>query len=78
METDFYETKNLHISAYLYASGLQLVTTKNQGKEIFFVFTPKLKAEDLVNKYFKDQASINPRELFARLSDLKDLIFSKN
>lgn len=72
-----YKTKNLYIAAYLYASGLQLVNTEKEFNEIFFLFSPKNQAEELVDKYFKDQASINPRELFARFNDLKDLIFSK-
>lgn len=78
MENDYYETKNLNISAYLYASGLQLVTTNNKGKEIFFVFSSKQAADELVDKYYSDKALVNPRELFARLNDLKDLIFSGN
>lgn len=76
MENEYYETKNLNISAYLYTSGLQLATTKNKGKEIFFVFNSKQIAEELVDKYYSDKASVNPRELFARLNDLKDLIFA--
>lgn len=32
-------------------------------------------AESLLDDYFKGTAKINPRELFAKLNDLKDLIF---
>lgn len=75
-QTKFYRTKILNISAFLYASGLQLIETTREGNELFFLFSPKDEAEKLVEKYFADTASVNPRELFARLSDLRDLIFS--
>ncbi len=76
MDQDQYKTKTLNIAAFIYASGLQLVNTTKVNGEIFFIFTPKNKAEELVNSYFAGTASIDPRELFARLNDLRDLIFS--
>lgn len=76
MDIDEYKTKNLNIAAFLYASGVQLVTTTRVHNEVFFIFSPKDTAEHLINDYFSDIATVNPRELFARLNDLKDLIFS--
>lgn len=76
MEQDQYRTKILNIAAYLYAAGLQLVDTTKVNGNVFFIFTPKDKAEQLVEMYFAGTANINPRELFARLNDLRDLIFS--
>ena len=76
MEQDQYKTKTLNIAAFLYASGLQLIDTLKVNNEVFFIFTPKDRAEELVSNYFAGTASIDPRELFARLNDLKDLIFS--
>jgi len=76
MDQDTYITKILHIAAFLYASGLKLVNTQRTNGEVFFIFTPKQKAEQLVENYFAGTALINPRELFARLNDLRDLIFS--
>lgn len=72
----FYRTKILNIAAYLYAAGLQLVDTTKLNGEVFFVFSPKEKADELVESYFAGTARTNPRELFARLNDLRDLIFS--
>lgn len=76
MENDFYRTKILNIASYLYASGVQLVDTFRENGEVFFIFSPKEKAENLVESYFAGIATVNPRELFARLNDLRDLIFS--
>ncbi len=75
MDQEGYKTKNINIGAYLYASNLKLIKTLRIDGEVFFLFAPKNKAEDLVNQYFAGTANINPRELFARLNDLRDLIF---
>ncbi len=71
-----YTTKNLNIAAFLYASNLKLIRTERINREVFFHFTPKEIAESLVEGYFAGSATVNPRDLFARLKDLKDLIFS--
>ena len=78
MENDTYSTKTLNIAAYLYACGLQLQKPTKVGNEFYFHFSPEWKASEMVDAYFSDSASVNPRELFARLNDLRDLIFSGN
>lgn len=74
---EIYSSKNLSLSAYLYASGLQFVGAKKINGDFFFEFTPKEKAEQLVNQYFSGTANVNPQTLFSRLHDLRDLIFSQ-
>lgn len=73
MEKEIYTTKNLNIAAFLYACGLQLVKTDRVHGEVFFSFSPAEKAEQFVGSYFNGSARVNPRELFARLNDLKDV-----
>lgn len=76
MDRDLYQTSNLNLAAYIYASGIEFIgITKTEGKAVFS-FREKEKAEKLISIYFTGTASVNPRELFARLNDLKDLIFS--
>lgn len=74
---DVLEIKILNIAAFLYASGLHLITTKRINNEVFFIFSPKDKAEKLLEGYFANTAIINPKKLFSKLNDLRDLIFSK-
>lgn len=76
MRGEEYITKNLNLAAYLYASGIQFNGTTKADKEFFFRFEPKFEAEQLVNNYFLGKASVNPKELFSRLHDLKDIIFN--
>jgi len=75
MDTDGYRTKTLNIAAFIFASGLKLINTIRVKNEVFFIFAPKEEAEKLVNDYFAGTATIDPRELFHRLDDLRDLIF---
>ncbi|HWY79822.1 MAG TPA: hypothetical protein VNW29_05705 [Candidatus Sulfotelmatobacter sp.] len=73
-----YSTKNLNLSAFLSClPDIKFVGAIKHGNEFFFKFTPKEKTEQLVNDYFSGIATVNPRDLFARLHDLKDLIFSQ-
>ncbi len=76
MENEGYKLKQLNVAAFLYASGLKLINTVRINNEVFFIFSPKDKAEKLVESYFNGSATCSPRELFARLNDLRDLIFS--
>ncbi len=76
LEEDTYKTKILNIAAYLYAAGLPLVDTDRINGEVFFFFSSRDEAEILVEKYYSGSALVNPRDLFARLNDLRDLIFS--
>jgi hypothetical protein len=76
MSKDLYITKRLNIAAFLYASGLEFVDADNITGEFFFKFTPRAEAEELVDSYYAGTASVDPRDLFSRLHDLKDLIFS--
>ena len=61
MRNDVYLTKNLNIASYLYTCNLQLVGTKRVNSEVFFEFSPKEKAEALVDDYFTGTAKVNPR-----------------
>ena len=71
-----YETKNLHLAAFLCSSNLPLIRTRKTHNGVYFEFSPKDKAEELISEYFSDKATVNPKTLFSKLNDLKDLIFS--
>ncbi len=76
MDIEGYKTKTLNIAAFLFASGLIITKTERINREVFFTFSPKNEAELLVEKYYSGGATVDPRELFARLNDLRDRIFS--
>lgn len=77
-EIEEYSTKNLNLAAYLCASyGIHFIGATKINEEFFFRFIPKPKAEELVDNYFLGKAVVNPQELFARLHDLRDVIFNQ-
>jgi hypothetical protein len=78
IEIKEYIVKNLNIASYLYASGIQFTGATKVNQEFFFHFAPKKRAEEYVERYFLGEAQVNPKELFARLHDLRDLIFNQN
>lgn len=74
-----FETKDLPITSYLYASGkVKLISTRKlQNREIYFIFSPRNIAENLVQQYWNLQApAIQPKVLFSAMRDIKDLIFA--
>ena len=77
-DTDTYSTNNLLLAAFIYTAGLRLSFFKQIGGSVYFYFAPKAKAEQLVAFYFSGTAIVNPRDLFARLNDLKDIVFSQS
>lgn len=71
-----FKTRNLNLASFLAASGLQLVGSARSRDSVFFEFIPQDKAKALVEAYFTDKAIVNPKELFSKLNELRDLIFS--
>lgn len=71
--------RDLNVAAYLLASGeVVLVKSDRRDKQVFFHFSTKEKAEELINKYWSDTHPLAPRNVSNALRSLKDLIFSGN
>lgn len=78
METKQFKTRDLSLAAFLFTSSeLSLSGTEKEEREVYFLFTPPDKAEELTRLYWANRApAIQPRQLFQSLRSLKDLIFS--
>lgn len=76
-EENYFITRNLQLASFLCASKIQFVGTIKVKGVFSFKFFPKEKAEEMADLYFTDSAQINPKELFSKHHDLKDLIFSQ-
>jgi len=75
---DTLELKDISLSSYLYSTGEVSFVGKRRvaNGEVLFRFSPRRRAEELVNSYWNLQApSIQPKLLFGALRDLKDMIF---
>lgn len=78
MDRTIIEIKDLSLASYLYSTQqVKLVGKRRQSNsEVLFQFSPKDKAEELVNLYWNLQAPpIQPKQLFSALRDLKDMLF---
>jgi len=72
------EIKDISICSFLYATGLvQLISKRKlQNGETYFLFSPKQKAEELIQQYWNAQApAIQPKKLFGAYRDIKDMLF---
>lgn len=76
MDMDTFRTKDLPIAAFLYASGKRLFESQNDNGKVWFVFNDKATCENLVNSYWRKDASVNAKEYADSLRTLKDLIFN--
>lgn len=76
--SDSLVVKDLNIAAYLLASGEVILVKpeRRNGNLVFFHFSPKGKAQELINHYWSDTNQLSPRNVFSALRSLKDLIFS--
>lgn len=78
-QSNYYESKDLSVATFLYATGVVSLidTVKVSSKEIYFRFSPKDKADELVRQYWNLQAPpIQPKALMTAMRDIKDLIFA--
>ncbi len=78
-EDRYYKTKSLILAAYLLTTKKVPFAgiNKTNPRESIFLFEDPQRCESLVNDYWLDRAVVNPKELNAKLSELKDLIFSQ-
>lgn len=72
-----YRTKDLSESAFLYASRKRLINTENDNGKVWFIFEDKLSCEELVNSFWRKEASVNAKEFADAIRTLKDLIFNR-
>lgn len=72
------EIKDIAVSAFLFSTHqVQLLGKRRLPTgEVLFQFSPKPKAEELIQAYWNLQAQpIQPKQLFSAQRDLKDMIF---
>lgn len=76
MQTNNYRVKDLYLAAYLYCEGLELSGVEREGKVCWFSFANKVRCEELVGLYWKNQAVSKVKSFTDAIRTLKDLIYS--
>ncbi|OGG13785.1 hypothetical protein A2773_01525 [Candidatus Gottesmanbacteria bacterium RIFCSPHIGHO2_01_FULL_39_10] len=71
-------TKDLYLSALLYAKGVKLQKIDRQGRVCWFVFEDKSQSEQLRQKFITKSIDVNARDFTDALRTLKDLVFAES
>jgi len=77
MQTNI-ESREFYSSAFLMASGVDLIDTYKQGPLTVFVFENTQNAKDLLKKYFAMKAIVNAAKYAAAIKNLKSVIHGTN
>lgn len=74
---DFFETKDKQLTPYLFTQrDIQYHGTRLYGDSIYFLFSPKSKAQDLANLFLTRKADpVHPKELLEAVETYRDVIF---
>ena len=73
-----YQTKDLYLASFLYASGKKLIKLDEDNEKSWFVFEDKDLCEQLTGSFWRKEASVNAKEYADALRTLKDLIFNRS
>lgn len=74
-ETELFTTSDTKSSAYLLTEGVSIVKIiKSDPQRVLFCFPNSAVVKKLLQEYWTNKASANPRLLFDNLDYLKDLI----
>ncbi len=77
-QTNNYSTSDIKIAAYLLSKNHSLIgVDRPQTSKVIFIFEQSDKIKQLIQDYFLDKASVNPRVLFECFSNLKSVIFKE-
>jgi hypothetical protein len=71
-----YQTRDIYLASVLQLSGMPIIKIDNyDGKGVFsFRRTPKI--EEIINAYFSDELSMNPKSVFEAWKAIKARVYS--
>ena len=72
-----FRTKDLSLSAFLYASDKKLIGLEEDNGKYWFIFADKEHCEELVNSYWRKEATVVAKDYADSIQSLKTLIFNK-
>lgn len=72
-----YKSKDLAEVAAIITAGQQLQRIEREGSICFFIFSDKVKCEQLSNEFFFGNLRVNARSYYENMNRLKNRIFTK-
>ena len=73
-----FESREFYSSAFLIASGVELLTTYKEGPRTVFVFEDNEQVQDLLKNYFGMQATVNAASFAGAIKNLKSVIHTSH
>ena len=70
------ETQDFYLSAFLRLEGHEMKYMKQYGSRKLFVFEDDAKFQELKQKYYWNEAAVNPLEYKKAIRELKDLVMN--
>jgi hypothetical protein len=71
-----YFTSDIHLGAYLYAQGQELLGLEREGRRAVFLFSDSKRCKELTLDFFNGRATCDVREYVRALQELKSTIFN--
>lgn len=72
----FYKTKDCLISATLDCLGAKLSSTEWDNGSLYFFFEDYDSCEEIINKYYRGELRVNPKDLFNASKNIKSIIYN--
>lgn len=78
-QTSNYSSSDIRIASYLLSKGISLngVDRSQGNRKVVFIFDHSDRIKQLIQDYFMDKATVNPRVLFESFDNLKSVIFKE-
>ena len=70
------ETQDFYLTAYVYLQGLSMLSLKDYGARKLFVFEDNEKFQELKQRYYWNEAIVDPLEYKKEIRRLKDLVMN--
>jgi len=76
IQTQIYENKDFYLSAFLMASGIDLISHRRQGSITVFGFEKNNTVQKLVDQYYTMEGSVKPMIYGRSIRSLKNILHS--
>lgn len=73
---NYYRTKDLPESSYIWLKGVQLLRIDEENGTCWFIFEDRDIAEELANEFWSGSAQVSARKYFNSMMRLKNRVFS--
>ncbi|MES2224284.1 MAG: DUF5659 domain-containing protein [Patescibacteria group bacterium] len=75
----YFRSSDFYLCCFLFAKNINLVgIDKDDPKRSIFAFENSVELQELVEEFFQNKASVNPRLFASAIKEIKQQIYSNN